>query len=327
MVGFVNSVFGLNGIEGGRGCYSCRRSGLARVQLSGVKLPGFGDVSVVDDGYVVDPEALRDRAKGLVGEVVVVKYGGAAMASEELKAKVVGDVALLRSFGVNVVLVHGGGPAVNVMLKRLNIEAVFRNGLRVTDEQTMEVVEMVLAGKVNKDLVSLINQCGSKAVGICGKDAKMIVAKQKNPDLGLVGEVTSVDSTLINTLISGGFIPVVSSIATSDDGTAYNINADTLAGDIASELKARKLIMMTDVPGVMKDPKEIGTLYSSLTYGQTQELISEGIISGGMIPKVQCCTDALKAQVKETHIVDGRRPHSLLLELFEEQGIGTMITQ
>jgi len=266
------------------------------------------------------------------GKTVVIKYGGAAMKDPSLKQRVVDDLVLLYLVGIKPVLVHGGGPEINKWLERVGIEPNFKNGLRVTDEATMEVVEMVLTGKVNKSIVSLINTktgsqgAGTSAVGMSGKDGKMIRARQINPDLGFVGEVVSVNSGLVQALLEQGCIPVIASVAEDSEGQTLNVNADTAAGELAASLKAEKLILMTDVPGVMVDPKDMSTLVREMTIGETRSLIDDGVISGGMIPKVECCIRSLAQGVAATHIVDGRLQHSLLLELLTDEGTGTMIT-
>lgn len=266
------------------------------------------------------------------GKTVVIKYGGAAMKDPSLKQRVVDDLVLLYLVGIKPVLVHGGGPEINKWLERVGIEPNFKNGLRVTDEATMEVVEMVLTGKVNKSIVSLINtktgsqNAGTSAVGMSGKDGKLIRARQINPDLGFVGEVVSVNSELVQAVLEQGSIPVIASVAEDNMGQTLNVNADTAAGELAASLKAEKLILMTDVPGVMIDPKDMDTLVREMTIGKTRSLIDEGIIAGGMIPKVECCIRSLAQGVSAAHIIDGRLQHSLLLELLTDEGTGTMIT-
>jgi len=260
------------------------------------------------------------------GQTVVVKYGGAAMLSEDLKAAVIRDVVLLSTVGIRPVLVHGGGPEINAMLEKIGIEAKFLNGLRVTDAATMEIVEQVLTGKVNKSIVSLISVAGGKAVGICGKDGNLLRGEIKSAELGFVGRVTSVDTTLIKNLVDGGYIPVVATVAMDSKGQALNVNADTAAGAIAAKLGAEKLILMTDVPGVCTDKNDPSTLIRELTMEQTEKAITAGVIAGGMIPKVQCCTTAITNGVKSAHIIDGRAKHSLLLEILTDQGVGTVIT-
>eukprot|EP00244_Chara_vulgaris_P000080 TRINITY_DN10117_c0_g2_i2.p1 TRINITY_DN10117_c0_g2~~TRINITY_DN10117_c0_g2_i2.p1 ORF type:complete len:323 (+),score=74.84 TRINITY_DN10117_c0_g2_i2:37-969(+) len=259
------------------------------------------------------------------GKTIVVKYGGAAMKDESLKADVIKDLVLLTCIGVRPVLVHGGGPEINQWLKKLGIKSEFRNGLRVTDEATMEVVEMVLVGKVNKSIVSLINKAGGSGVGMCGKDAGLITARALDTGLGFVGEVASMDTTVLTELVEGGRIPVVASVAADLSGQAYNINADSVAGALAAALNAEKLILMTDVPGVMRDGKDIASLIKEVNVEGARNLMAEGVVSGGMIPKVECCIRALTEGVKKAHIIDGRAPHSLLLELLTDQGAGTMI--
>lgn len=260
------------------------------------------------------------------GQTVVVKYGGAAMKSEELKAAVIRDVVLLSTVGIRPVLVHGGGPEINAMLNRVGVEAKFLNGLRVTDAQTMEIVEQVLTGKVNKSIVSLISCAGGKAVGICGKDGNLLRGVVKSEELGFVGDVTQVDTRLIRELVNVGYIPVVATVAMDADGQALNVNADTAAGAIAAKLGAEKLILMTDVPGVCTDKDDPNTLIRELTMKETEEAITKGVIAGGMIPKVECCMTSITNGVKSAHIIDGRAKHSLLLEILTDTGVGTVIT-
>mmetsp|Transcript_12774 Transcript_12774/g.21890 ORF Transcript_12774/g.21890 Transcript_12774/m.21890 type:complete len:355 (-) Transcript_12774:279-1343(-) len=260
-------------------------------------------------------------------KTVVIKYGGAAMKDPVLKQLVIDDLVFLSSVGINPVFVHGGGPEINKWLEKIGIEAKFLNGLRVTDAKTMDVVEMVLAGRVNKGLVTLINKAGGRAVGLCGKDGFTIEAKTKNPDLGFVGEVTNVNPDLLHVLSKNGYIPVISSVGTDAAGNSYNINADTLAGDLAAALKAEKLILLTDVLGVMREFPNEESLISHLNLKDCQELISQGVIAGGMVPKIGCAMKSVQNGVKASHIIDGRKPHSLLLEIFTEKGIGTMVTE
>ena len=257
---------------------------------------------------------------------MVFKYGGAAMKSEELKAAVIRDVVLLSTVGIRPVLVHGGGPEINAMLNRVGVEAKFLNGLRVTDAQTMEIVEQVLTGKVNKSIVSLISCAGGKAVGICGKDGNLLRGVVKSEELGFVGDVTQVDTRLIRELVNVGYIPVVATVAMDADGQALNVNADTAAGAIAAKLGAEKLILMTDVPGVCTDKDDPNTLIRELTMKETEEAIAKGVIAGGMIPKVECCMTSITNGVKSAHIIDGRAKHSLLLEILTDTGVGTVIT-
>lgn len=273
------------------------------------------------------------------GKTFVIKYGGSAMTDPELKKAVMLDVILLKYVGLNPVLVHGGGPEINQMMKRLGKEPAFVSGLRVTDEETMEIVQMVLVGKVNQEIVSLINQFGGKAIGLSGKDGNLLIARKRpaavvvengsgprEVDLGLVGDVESVNVEPINLLSKAGYIPVISSIAVGLDGESYNVNADSVAGHLAAALKADKLIMLTDVEGIFENPKDAGSLISTLETSRALRMIEEGKIAGGMIPKVEACVRALEAGVSRTHIIDGRRMHSLLLEIFTDRGIGTMVT-
>jgi acetylglutamate kinase len=260
------------------------------------------------------------------GKTIVVKYGGAAMKDSNLKDQVIRDVVFMSCVGIRPVLVHGGGPEINTWLDKLGIEAQFKNGLRVTDAPTMDVVEMVLVGRVNKEIVSLINQAGGSAVGLCGKDGNLIKARPSDEEgIGFVGEVTSVDTRLIEALVKAGHIPVVSSVAADETGQAYNINADTVAGEIAAALGAEKLILLTDTAGILRDYKDRSTLIPRLDIAEARKLIDEGVVSGGMIPKVNCCVRSLAQGVHAAHILDGRMPHSLLLEIFTDSGIGSMI--
>jgi acetylglutamate kinase len=268
------------------------------------------------------------------GQTVVVKYGGAAMQSKELKAAVIRDICLLATVGINMVLVHGGGPEINKMLEMVGIEPNFKNGLRVTDDATMEVVEMVLTGKVNKELVALINNNsidrsdgGGRAVGICGKDGNLLRGRVKDKDLGWVGEIESVDPKLLTNLINGGFVPVIATVAQDSKGNALNVNADTAAGAIAAALNAQKLVLMTDVAGVCTDKDDVDSLIRTVTFTKAEEMIASGIIAGGMIPKVTDCMNALRGGCVSGHIIDGRAPHSLLLEILTDEGCGTMITR
>jgi acetylglutamate kinase len=260
------------------------------------------------------------------GRTIVVKYGGAAMKDSTLKEKVIRDVVFMACVGLRPIVVHGGGPEINSWLDKLGIEPQFKNGLRVTDAATMDVVEMVLVGRVNKEIVSLINQAGGSAVGLCGKDASLIKARPADEEgFGFVGEVTSVDTSILETLVSNGHIPVVSSVAADETGQAYNINADTVAGEIAAALGAEKLILLTDTAGILRDYKDISTLIPKLDIQEARKLIENGVVSGGMIPKVSCCVRSLAQGVRAAHIVDGRLPHALLLEIFTDAGIGSMI--
>ncbi len=257
---------------------------------------------------------------------IVIKYGGAAMKDSSLKAKVITDVVFLASVGVRSVVVHGGGPEINTWLQKLNIEPQFKDGLRVTDAATMDVVEMVLAGRVNKDLVSLINRAGALAVGLCGKDGNLIQARPVGKEgVGFVGEVCNINIGLIESLVNSGYVPVISSVAADENGQAYNINADTVAGEIAAALQAEKLILLTDTPGILYDYHDPSTLINKLDIQKARDLIDQGVVSGGMIPKVSCCVRSLAQGVKAAHILDGRLPHSLLLEILTDEGIGSMI--
>jgi len=267
----------------------------------------------------------------LFGKTVVIKYGGNAMINEDLKTSVMEDITLLKYIGMNPVVVHGGGPDINKYLDKLNIKSQFINGLRVTDSVTMDVAQMVLVGKTNKEIVSLLNQMGGKAIGLCGIDGSIIECEQyttnvdgKEVDLGYVGKITNVNSKLIELLAKDEYIPVVAPIGVGKDGQSYNINADTVAGEIAAALKAEKLMLLTDVPGV-KIHKDSNDIIPALTSSEVFELIDKKVIDGGMIPKVLGCIDALEKGVGRTHIIDGRIPHCLLLEIFTNKGIGTMI--
>jgi acetylglutamate kinase len=260
------------------------------------------------------------------GRIVVVKYGGAAMKSDALKETVIRDVVFMSCVGLRPVLVHGGGPEINSWLEKLGIEPQFKNGLRVTDAATMDVVEMVLVGRVNKDIVTRINQAGATAIGLCGKDGNLITARpQGQEDIGFVGEVQNVNTNVIQPLLKAGSIPVISSVAADETGQAYNINADTVAGEIAAALGAEKLILLTDTPGILQDYKNPDTLLPKLSIQKARALIQEGIVAGGMIPKVDCCVRSLAQGVRAAHIIDGRLPHALLLEIFTDAGIGSMI--
>lgn len=260
------------------------------------------------------------------GRTIVVKYGGAAMKENHLKDQVIRDIVLLSCVGARPVVVHGGGPEINTWLGKLGIEPQFKNGLRVTDAATMEVVEMVLVGRVNKEIVSLINQAGGKAVGLCGKDANLIMARPEGQEgIGFVGEVSHIKIQIIESLVNNGYIPVVSSVAADETGQAYNINADTVAGEIAAAMGAEKLILLTDTPGILEDYHNPETLIAKLDIQEARQLIDSGIVSGGMIPKVTCCVRSLAQGVRAAHILDGRVPHSLLQEVFTDSGVGTMI--
>lgn len=266
--------------------------------------------------------------KKFYGNTIVVKYGGSAMINDTIKNSVMQDIALLKFVGLKPVIIHGGGPEINRALNMLGKKSEFVNGCRVTDKETMEIVEMVLAGKLNKEIVSDLQLQGIKAVGICGKDARTIIAEKKmveGIDLGLVGQVKSVDTTLIHTLMDSDFIPVIAPIGGDEEGNSYNINADYAAGAIAGALGATKLLYLTDVSGVLTDMNNPESILSFVKINKIKEMIAEGIISGGMIPKVECCIAGVEAGVEHVHILDGRREHSLLLEIFTPEGIGTLV--
>ncbi|GHU23785.1 acetylglutamate kinase [Spirochaetia bacterium] len=265
------------------------------------------------------------------GKTVVVKYGGNAMINAELKAAVIQDVILMACVGIRTVLVHGGGPEIDSVIKALGKESRFVQGLRYTDAETMEIVQMVLCGKVNKDIVSLIQMQGGQALGICGIDGGLLKARRlriNGEDLGFVGEIEEVDATVLDSVLDSGLIPVISSVATGvgeDSGHALNINADTAAASIAGAVQAEKLILMTDVPGILRDIHDPESLIKVINRNEIESLKTSGIVSKGMIPKVDCCTIALDHGLKKANILDGRHPHSLLIELFTDEGIGTMI--
>ena len=263
------------------------------------------------------------------GKTVVIKYGGNAMISDELRKAVISDIILLRLVGIHVVVVHGGGPEINELLKKTGKESRFVNGLRYTDEETMEAVQMVLCGKVNKNLVATLNRAGGQAVGLCGLDGGMLQAvrrREEGVDYGLVGDITRVEPKVIQDAIQDDFIPVISTVAQGMDAeTSYNVNADTAAAQIAVAVGAEKLILLTDIRGLLRDKNDEDTLISQVRVHEVPELVQQGIISGGMIPKVACCADAIENGVRRTHILDGRIPHSILIEVLSHAGIGTMI--
>lgn len=261
------------------------------------------------------------------GKIVVVKYGGNAMINQELKNSVMKDIVLLSLIGVKVVLVHGGGPEISDMLNKLGKESVFSNGLRVTDKDTVEVVQMVLAGKVNKDLVNLLQVNGGVAIGLSGIDGHMIDADCKHADLGYVGNIRKVNVQPIIDQLEKGYIPVVSTIACDKDGNVYNINADTAAAKIAGELEAESLITMTDISGILMDKDDPDSLVSKLSISEAKEFIKKGIINGGMIPKTECCINAVKWGVKKVFIIDGRKKHSIIMEMLTNEGLGTMFEE
>ena len=260
-------------------------------------------------------------------KTVVIKYGGNAMINEDLKDAVMGDVALLSQIGIKVVLVHGGGPEITDMLGKVGKESKFVNGLRVTDKETADIVQMVLAGKVNKSLVSHLQSKGCKAVGVCGADGHLIKAEMKDEQLGYVGEITEINTDVINDLLEMGYVPVVSTTGFDDEGNVYNINADTAAAKIAGELCAESMISMTDIDGILRDKDDPSTLIPKIYVSEISELVNAGIIKGGMIPKIDCCKEAIRRGVKKVFIIDGRVPHSLLIEILTDEGIGTMFVQ
>ena len=261
------------------------------------------------------------------GKIVVIKYGGNAMVNEQLKQQVMEDIALLWLIGVKVVLVHGGGPEISETMEKLGKKAVFVDGLRVTDKETVDIVQMVLAGKVNKDLVNLIQTKGGHAVGVSGIDGGIIEATQKNEILGYVGQITKIRTQPITDLLEKNYIPVISTVASDRQGNTYNINGDTAAAYIAGALEAERLIMMTDIAGILRDKDDPATLIPHVTVEEAKKLYDEGVISGGMIPKVDCCIEAIGHGVKHVVIMDGRIPHSILMELLTDEGAGTMVTK
>ena len=260
------------------------------------------------------------------GRRIVIKYGGAAMAHAELRDAVFRDLALLACVGVQPVVVHGGGPEINSWLKRLEIPAEFKDGLRVTDADTMDVVEMVLVGRVNKQIVNGLNQLGARAVGLSGSDGSLVEARPwGDGSHGLVGDVARVNPDVLEPLLERGYVPVISSVAATTDGRSHNINADTVAGEIAASLQAEKLILLTDTPGILRDRNEPESLIRKIRLSEARQLIEDGVVAGGMTPKTECCIRALAQGVSAAHIVDGRVPHALLLEVFTDAGIGTMV--
>lgn len=265
--------------------------------------------------------------KEYTGKYVVAKYGGNAMTDPQLKKSVMQDILLLQLVGVKIILVHGGGPEISAMLKKLSIESHFENGLRVTDDDTMEVVQMVLAGKVNKSLAADLAALGGKSVGLCGIDGGLIKVHQKNEKLGHVGEIDEINTKILDDLLDGGFIPVISSIGIDDDGNPYNINADTAAAKIAAALHAESMVVMSNINGVLRDKDDENSLISQMSLADAEELKKSGIIAGGMIPKVDCCTNAVKEGVKKVFIINGEIPHAILIELLTDEGLGTMFTK
>ena len=279
---------------------------------------------------------ISNRAKVLIqampyikkysGETIVVKYGGNAMINEKLKKDVMSDIVLMQLVGINVVLVHGGGPEISAMLEKTGKESQFKNGLRVTDQETIDIVQMVLAGKVNKSLVQLLQARGGKALGLCGLDGRMLMAEKliAGDDLGFVGEIKEVNPAVITDAVAGGYVPIIATVAGGYDGNVYNINADLAAAQIAAKIGAKKLILMTDIRGLLRDVKDENSLISVVNVSEVPSLKRDGIISGGMIPKIDCCVEAVRNGVNRAHIIDGRIDHSILLELFSDDGIGTM---
>jgi len=267
----------------------------------------------------------------LWGKTVVIKYGGAAMLSSELSEKIMEDITLLKYVGMNPIVVHGGGGDINKMLKKYEIEPEFHNGLRVTDAATMDIVQMVLMGKINKDIVSHLGIAGAKAIGLCGKDAGLIKAEKMladdGYDLGHVGKITEINTKLLNTLAMDEYIPVIAPIGVGKNGESYNINADTVAGDIAAALRAEKLMFLTDIDGIRSEPNDPSTLIYEISIDEIYKYINKGVISGGMLPKVEGCIKAIRNGVKRTHILNGTIPHPILLEIFTDTGIGTMVRE
>ncbi len=265
--------------------------------------------------------------KRYTGKIVVIKYGGNAMVNDKLKEQVMEDMVLLWLIGVKVVLVHGGGPEISELMNKLGKKAEFVDGLRVTDKETVDIVQMVLAGKVNKSLVTLLETKGGKAMGISGMDGRLIEAEMKNEKLGYVGNITNINISPVTDLLEKGYIPVVSTVGCDKDGNIYNINGDTAAAHIAGALNAERLIMMTDITGILRDKDDASTLMPQITISDAARLKEDGIISGGMIPKVDCCIEAINKGVENVIIMDGRVPHSILMELLTDEGAGTMVTR
>lgn len=273
------------------------------------------------------------------GKTIVIKYGGNAMTNAELKQDVTLDLVLMKYVGMNPVVVHGGGPKISEVMKKMGKKAEFVSGLRVTDAETIEIAEMVLVGNINKEIVRLINQNGGNAIGLSGTDGNLIIAKKHierslnssgeevSTDIGFVGDVTHIDPQLIEVVCRSGFIPVIAPIGVGEDGQTYNINADTVAGEISSALKAEKLILITDVKGILRNPQDENSLFSTVVMSEIDDLIKAGVITEGMLPKVEACVIALKGGVSKTHIIDGRISHSILLEIFTDKGIGTQIVR
>ena len=287
------------------------------VDLSGVDAPTRAAVLVEALPYI----------RSFADKTVVVKLGGNAMTDPELSAQFAADIVLMRAVGLRPVVVHGGGPQIGELMTRLGKEPEFRDGLRVTDEETLDIARMVLGGRVNREIVAAVNQHGSRAVGLSGEDAGLILARQRDAALGLVGDVVDVDRAIIDTLLAGGFIPVISTIGSDHTGQGLNVNADSAAIAIAAALDAEKLVYLTDVPGVLTDVSDPSSLISRLSAARARLLIEDGVVSGGMIPKVEACVSAVRQGVGSAHVLDGRIPHVVLLELFTDAGVGTMVTR
>lgn len=288
----------------------------------------------MDNKYIEKANILIEALpyiRRLAGKTVVIKYGGAAMLSEDLSRKIMQDITLLKYVGVNPIVVHGGGSEINDLLQKYDIEPKFRNGLRVTDPATMEVVQMVLTGKINKEIVAQLGVAGAKAIGLCGKDAQLIQAEklvsEDGFDYGRVGKITGINTKLLNTLTQDEYIPVIAPIGVGPDGESYNINADTVAGEVAAALAAEKLMFLTDIDGICSVPDDPDTLIYEITVDEIYKYINKGIISGGMLPKVEGCIKAIRSGVKRTHILNGTIPHPILLEIFTDSGIGTMVRE
>jgi acetylglutamate kinase len=291
-------------------------------------------VSVMDNKYIEKANILIEALpyiKRLSGKTVVIKYGGAAMLSEDLSEKIMQDITLLKYVGVNPIVVHGGGNDINRMLEKFEISPEFRNGIRVTDKATMDIVQMVLMGKINKEIVSQLGVAGVKAIGLCGKDASLIEAEKlvlgDGYDLGHVGKITNINTKLLNLLVQDEYIPVIAPIGVGKDGESLNINADTVAGEVAAALSAEKLMFLTNTDGICRDPGDPSTLIFEISVAEIREMIDSGTISGGMLPKVDGCMKAIKNGVNRTHILNGTIPHPLLLEIFTDTGIGTMVRE
>lgn len=259
------------------------------------------------------------------GKTLVIKYGGNAMNDEAITTTILQDIAALKIVGVNPILVHGGGPEINKMLSRLGIQPAFKNGLRVTDEQTMEIAQMILCGKINKNIVGQLNSLGVKAIGLCGKDSQLIKAERLDADLGYVGKITEINSKLLEILAEDEFIPVIASIATDDDGNSYNVNADTAAAAIGAAMHAEKLLFLSDIDGIMENAEDKQSLIDRITVADLNKMIEDGRITGGMVPKAKSCIDAIERGINSVFVLNGTLPHSILLELFTDNGVGTMI--